>query len=356
VIDSSHDATFSTTTDTAVVSWNRGAERIYGYTLDEIRGQHVSVLVPDDRQDEMAWILEQVRAGEIVEGFETVRLKKDGESFDVSLTISPTRDHTGKITGYSAIARDITERKRAEERVREAREEADRLKQEFFALVSHDLRTPLASIKGYSDLLVSGQAGELPEQAGNFVSVIRRNTDRLERLVDDLLLVAQLESGTFTLETSEVDLRTLLADCVEAARPLADNKAIDLTVETEPVGQFSGDRQRLEQLLENLISNALKYTPEGGRVATRLHSENGDVQIEVEDSGIGIAEEEQQFLFDRFFRATTAKTDAIPGVGLGLTIVKAIADAHEGSIEVESHEGRGTTFRVQLPLEHSLAA
>jgi signal transduction histidine kinase len=152
-----------------------------------------------------------------------------------------------------------------------------------------------------------------------------------------------------------VDLRSLLAECVEAARPLAHDKAIDLTVEAEPVGPYSGDRQRLEQLLENLISNALKYTPKGGRVTTRLHRENGDVQIEVEDSGIGIAAEEQQFLFDRFFRATTATAGAISGVGLGLTIVKAIADAHRGRVEVESTEGQpfgsSSPSRPRLPPE-----
>jgi signal transduction histidine kinase len=203
--------------------------------------------------------------------------------------------------------------------------------------------------------MMQGADGEIPEQGRDFLAVIKRNTERLERLVDDLLLVAQLESGTFTLETSDVDLRNLLSGCVEAARPIADDKAIDLTVEAEVV-HFAGDQQRLEQLVENLISNALKYTPDGGRVATRLYRENGDVEIEVEDSGIGIAEDEQQFLFDRFFRASTATDGAIPGVGLGLTIVKAIADAHQGTIQVESQEGQGTTFRVQLPLETSLAA
>jgi PAS domain S-box-containing protein len=356
VIESSHDAIFSATLDAHLVSWNPSAERIYGYSAEEIKGKHVSALVPEDRRPEINSILEQVSAGKNVAEFETIRLRKNGEPFDVSLTVSPTRDSTGKITGYSAIARDITERKRAEERLREAREEAERLKQEFFALVSHDLRTPLTSIKGFSEMLLSDEAGNLSEQGHAFVDVIRRNTDRLERLVDDLLLVAQLEAGSFTLERSEVDLRQLVAEAVEAARPLARDKTIDLTVEAEPTGGYAGDRQRLEQLLENLISNALKYTPEGGRVATRLHALNGDVAIEVQDSGIGIPAEEQEFLFDRFFRATTATSKAIPGVGLGLTIVKAIADAHKGRVEVESEEGRGTTFRVHLPLEPSLAA
>ena len=355
VIDSSHDAIFSTDFGATIESWNPGAERIYGYPASEMIGQKVAVLVPEHRRDEVTWVLEEVRSGKTVEDFETVRLKKGGEPFDVSLTISPTRDTTGRIVGYTAVGRDITEHKRAAQRLQEAREEADRLKQEFFELVSHDLRTPLTSIKGYSDMLIDGQAGDLSEDAKDFVNVIARNATRLERLVDDLLLVAQLESGNFSLERTDMDLRKLVADCIEAAKPLAMSKTIDLTLDAEPV-RYKGDSHRLEQLLENLISNALKYTPEGGHVSTKLSRQNGDVQIEVQDSGIGIASADQEYLFDRFFRATTATTTTIPGVGLGLTIVKAIADAHSGHVEVESEPGQGTTFRVQLPLERSLAA
>jgi signal transduction histidine kinase len=140
-----------------------------------------------------------------------------------------------------------------------------------------------------------------------------------------------------------------VTECIEAARPLAQSKTIDLTLDAEPVS-CPGDSQRLEQLLENLISNALKYTPEGGHVSAKLSRANGDAQIEVQDSGIGIPSEDQKYLFDRFFRATTAKSESIPGIGLGLTIVKAIVDAHRGRVEIESEEGQGTTFRVQLPL------
>jgi PAS domain S-box-containing protein len=351
VVDFSHDAIFSTTLDAEIESWNRGAERIYGYSADEVRGQHVSILVPDDHRDEVPLIVEHVLAGNSVEDFETVRVRKDGQRIDVALTVAPTRDSGGRITGYSAIARDVTEHKRAEQNLKEAREEADRLKQEFFSLVSHELRTPLASIKGYSELLLSGDGGERSAEQRRFLEVITRNTNRLERLVDDLLLVARVEAGTFSLEAREVDVGRLISDCVEAAKPLADDKNIDLIFQAEPVGSCSADGHRLEQLLDNLISNALKYTPEGGQVATRLGRENGYVRIEVEDSGIGIPAKEQQFLFDRFFRATSATAEAIPGVGLGLTVVKAIVEAHRGRIQVESEEGRGTTFRVVLPLE-----
>jgi PAS domain S-box-containing protein len=353
VVDSSHDAIFSTSLGAVIQHWNKSAERIYGYSPDEARGEHVAILVPEDRRDEVGWILEEVRNGRSVEEFETVRVRKDGDPIDISMTISPTTDSTGRITGYSAIARDITERKRAEQRLQETRDETDRVKQEFFALVSHELRTPLTSLKGYARLLLQGEAGELPDDGRRFVEIMTRNTDRLERLVDDLLLVARLEGGGFTVQRSDVDLRRLVSESVEAARPVAESKSIEMTLDVEPVGTCPGDRQRLEQLLDNLISNALKYTPQGGRVATRLQRENGHVTIEVEDSGVGIPLEEQQFVFDQFFRASRATADAIPGVGLGLTIVKAIAEAHQGAVKVQSEDGRGATFRVELPLEVS---
>jgi PAS domain S-box-containing protein len=350
IVDSSDDAIFSTTLDGAIETWNRGAERIYGYSPDEIKGRHISILVPDGDPDKLPWTLQEARAGKSVENFEAVRVRKDGRRICVSLTTSVIWDTTGRAIGFSTIARDITERKRAAEELKEAQEEADRMKDEFFELISHDLRTPLASIKGYADLLASGDGGELPEQGRQFVEVIVRNTARLERLVDDLLFLAHVESGSFSVHRREVDLGRVASESVEAAKPRAEEKQIELKFESEPLTQVAGDEQRLGQLLDNLISNAIKYTPEGGRVETRLHRQNGSAEIEVKDSGIGIPPEEQHFLFKRFFRASTATDQSIPGVGLGLTIVKAIAEAHGGEIDVESAPGDGTTFRVKLPL------
>ena len=228
--------------------------------------------------------------------------------------------------------------------------ELDRLKDEFLSLVSHELRTPLTSIRGYLDLVLDEEAGELNAEQQRFLRAVERNSGRLLRLVGDLLFVAQADAGRLTLERAMVDVSALAADCVEGARPVADQKSIALELATTPVPALVGDRGRLAQVLDNLVSNSLKFTPEGGRVEVRTGASNGHVVLEVEDSGIGIPAAEQPRLFERFFRAASATEQAIPGTGLGLAIVKAIVEAHGGDITVESRPHEGTTFRIELPL------
>lgn len=228
--------------------------------------------------------------------------------------------------------------------------ELDRLKDEFVALVSHELRTPLTSIRGYLELIREGKGGKVTKKQERFLEVMNRNSERLLRLVSDLLFVAQAESGNVSLELEQLDLAGVAKESVDATRPLAATRAIALTIESEDELRVVADRARLVQLLDNLLSNALKFTPEGGRVDVTVSAQNGHAVLEVADSGIGIPRGEQDRLFDRFFRASTATAQAVPGTGLGLAIAKAIVDAHDGSIEVESDEGSGSTFRVQLPV------
>jgi signal transduction histidine kinase len=228
--------------------------------------------------------------------------------------------------------------------------ELDRLKDEFLSLVSHELRTPLTSIRGYLELVLDEEAGDINDEQRRFLKAVERNSLRLLRLVGDLLFVAQVDAGRLTLERAEVDVSALAADCVEAARPVADQKSIDLFLETGPTEPLLADRGRLAQVLDNLVSNALKFTPEGGRVVLRAEVVDDHAVLEVEDSGMGIPADEQPRLFERFFRAATATEQAIPGTGLGLAIVKAIVEAHGGRILVQSTQDAGSTFRVELPL------
>jgi PAS domain S-box-containing protein len=235
-------------------------------------------------------------------------------------------------------------------RLNERLVELDRLKDEFVALVSHELRTPLTSIRGYLELIREGKGGAITEKQEHFLEVMNRNSERLLRLVSDLLFVAQAESGKVALELESLDLAEVAKESIDATRPLAAKRTIALNFAAADELPLSADRARLVQLLDNLLSNALKFTPEGGRVDVTLSAQNGHAVLEVADSGIGIPRAEQDRLFERFYRASTATAQAVPGTGLGLAIAKAIVDAHGGNIEVESDEGSGSLFRVELPV------
>ena len=224
-----------------------------------------------------------------------------------------------------------------------------RLRDEFVAVVSHELRTPLTSIIGYTELMSDRHAGALSEVQKAYLAVIERSAARLVDLVGDLLLVAAADEGQLALEPREIDLETLATQAVDAARPAADSAQVLLTAEHRGDRLIFGDPARLAQLLDNLISNAIKFTPEDGRVTVRTATRGGHALFEVADTGEGIAAADQEHLFEPFFRAGRGMARGVPGTGLGLTITKAIVDAHGGTIDVESTPGVGTTFRVSFP-------
>ena len=251
----------------------------------------------------------------------------------------PVRDETGERMGRLVVLRDVT-----------AEREGEKLKDEFFALVSHELRTPLTSIIGYLEL-VRDEDEELTPDARRFLEVVDRNAKRLLRLVGDMLFVAQVDAGRLSLERAPLDLGRVVAESVEAARPAAERGGVRLRLDGAAVGQVAGDRDRIGQLVDNLVSNALKFTAERGEVVVSLRPDGPDsVEVAVSDDGIGIPAAEQQHLFERFFRSSSPATRAVPGAGLGLTIVRTIVEAHGGEIALESTEGVGTTVRVRLPL------
>jgi PAS domain S-box-containing protein len=375
IVESSDDAITSAGLDFRFTSWNAGAERLFGCTAEEVLGQPVTSLVPPDRHEAALALLEAVVAEDRVAHLETVREREDGELVHVAFTYSPIRDSAGNPVGVSAIGQDVTERVRAaadRERLlvveQEARaiaeaaqrdlsaqnerlRELDRLKDEFIALVSHELRTPLTSIRGYTELLLDGEAGNLTDEQRQFLGVVERNSHRLLHLVGDLLFLAQVEAGKLVLDVGALDLGAVASESVETARPQAEAKGITLTLATGPVPLIAGDRARMAQLLDNLVSNAIKFTPQGGRVDVRVRSLQDQAVLEVRDSGMGIPVDEQEFLFERFFRTSNATEHAIQGTGLGLAISKAIVEAHSGRITVTSEEGAGTTFQVALPLQ-----
>lgn len=233
----------------------------------------------------------------------------------------------------------------------EALRALDQVKDDFVASVSHEFRTPLTSINGFLELLLDDQAVPFTEQQQRFLSNISRSTQRLTRLVDDLLFTARSDAGGASLTIfSELDLADLVSEVGEVARPDAETKGIELTVESEADLWVAADPIRMSQLLDNLVSNAVKFTPDGGSVAIGATRSTEEVIITVTDNGIGIPRDEQPHLFERFFRSRIAIEQAIGGTGLGLAITKSIADDHGASITVDSELGEGTSFRLAVPL------
>jgi len=255
---------------------------------------------------------------------------------------TPVRDGHGRLIGRLLVLREVTRER-----------EAERVKEEFFALVSHELRTPLTAILGYVELVLGEHAedGTDADEERRHLEIVERNAQRLLRLVGDLLFAAQVESDSLLLEPGIVDLAQIVHEAVEAARPRAEDAGILLSAQIDQLPAAVGDRDRLAQVLDNLISNALKFTPAGGHVEVRLSREAEEARIDVADTGVGVPRSEQSRLFDRFFRASNATSRAVPGVGLGLMIVHAIVTAHGGTISLASEVGEGSTFTVRLPLQ-----
>ena len=353
IVDSSEDAIVSKDLHSIVMSWNQGAERTFGYTAEEMIGRSIILLLPPDRQSEEAQILARLHRGERVEHYETVRRRKDGELIDVSLTISPIRNEEGIIVGASKIARDVTKQKEALRKLAEAHEQlkrADTMKAEFLATLSHELRTPLNAILGWVQILKNGATDDDLEQA---VPIIERNVRAQAQLIEDLLDMSRIESGKLSLDIQPVDLAEIVNASIETVRPAAQGKEIRLTSAFSSIdGVVMGDKNRLQQVLWNLVINAVKFTPKGGRVHIIIERSNSHVDLSVTDSGQGIAPEFLDQVFDRFRQADSSTTRPHGGLGLGLSIVKHLTELHGGSVRVASGGvDRGSTFTISLPLQ-----
>jgi PAS domain S-box-containing protein len=327
-----------------VVLVNAQVEERFGYQRGELVGRPVEMLVPE----RFAGMHVAFRSGYVAGprarpmglAGDLFARRKDGTEFPVEISLAPLETEEGLLV--SAAVRDISERRRMQE-------ESDRIKDEFFATVSHELRTPLTSMLGYSELMADLE--RLSPQGHRFLQVITRSAERELRLVDDLLTLVAIEESGLSIRALPLDLEPVVRDAVEAARPRAEEVDIDLTLEIPgfPV-QVEADRDRIGQAIDNLLSNALKFTPSGGRVRVRLRPHDGHAEIEVADSGMGIGDIDPTRIFERLYRSGSAVAQQVPGAGLGLTIALAIVEAHNGTIGVVESNETGTTFRMQFPL------
>lgn len=318
------------------LAFNRKAEEISGYTLEEVRGQPYTLLVPPgpERHKARRAFLKNMR-GEPDKNELTIR-RKDGREVIIELSTRPIWQN-GQIVGIQGIGRDITERK-----------EVEKLKSEFISTVSHELRTPLTSIKGYVDLVLAGDVGSLTPEQREFLTIVSQNTTRLTELINDLLEIERLESGRIEFEFVELDLAEVLQNVARSLQVNAEQKGLEFVTEIASGLKVRGDRERLAQVFLNLVSNAIKYTP-AGTVELTAYREGDTVVVAVRDTGIGLSERDKQKLFQKFFRSDNPYVRKISGTGLGLSIAKAIVERHNSTITVTSELGQGSTFTVRLP-------
>ncbi|HEY2384511.1 MAG TPA: ATP-binding protein [Terriglobia bacterium] len=360
IVASADDGIISKTLDGTIRTWNEGAQRILGYTPQEIVGKPVYKLIPHHLYDEEREILLKISQGGHVSHFDTIRIAKDGRQLNVSLSISPIKDRQGNIIGASKILRDITERKRIEEErqaalneARHARQEAEvasRVKDEFLATISHELRTPLTAVLGWVRMLRAGKLD--PETSGRAMEVIDRNVRSQAQLIEDLLDISRITMGKLRLDVRPVQPASVISAAVESLRFAADARQTRIqTVLDSNAGPIVGDFERLQQVVWNLLSNAIKFTPKGGRVQVVLERVNSHIEIRVTDTGRGLKPEFLPYIFNRFSQAEAVTTRTHGGLGMGLAIAKAIVELHGGTITGTSEgEGKGATFTVHLPL------
>jgi PAS domain S-box-containing protein len=355
IVDSSDDAIVGKDLNGIVTTWNSGAERLFGYSANQMIGTSIMRLIPPDRQAEENEILTRIRNGRRVDHFETVRVRKDGQLIDVSVTISPIKDVTGNVIGASKVARDIGERKRGEEKLQAAKiaaEKASKAKDDFLALLSHELRTPLTPALVAASYLAEHE--DLLPEFREEVTAIWRNVQLEAHLIDDLLDVTRITRGKIEMHHEAVDVHRLLHTAVQIAQNDILEKQIELAIDLRATNHHIwADPVRIQQVFWNLLNNAVKFTPKEGRITICSSNEERQFVFEITDTGIGIEVERQRGIFEAFDQGEPSITRQFGGLGLGLTISKTLLDLHGGRITVQSEgKNRGTTFRVFLDVLH----
>lgn len=341
LVDSSSDAIWSKTLDNRIISWNKGAELMYGYKAQEAIGKDItSLVVPLDKKGELEKITRKAQRGIRMNALEAIHITKEGVRLDVSMTISPLKDPQGKVVAISAIVRDIT-----------AKKEFDERKSEFISMASHELKTPVTSMNLFIEVLEKRLAGISDERVKKSIASLKEQANRLKDLVSDLLDISRIETGKlrFHYETFRID--ESIEEMIESLAVTIQRHKIQL-LQKEPLTVY-GDRHRMHQVLINLIINAIKYSPQEEKINVKVVRDNTNALVSVKDFGIGIAKKDQQRIFERLYQGTNAEEKTFPGLGMGLYISKEIITRHGGDIWVESAKGKGSTFYFRIPLAKS---
>ena len=361
-------AIFTLDPEGTVVSWNGGAQRIKQYTAEEIIGKHFSIFyLPEDRGAKPAEELEIVRAAGKFEE-EGWRVRKDGSAFWANVAITAVRNLAGDIVGFAKVTRDLTDRKRVEEQLRAVQEkyirelelrnresaQANQLKTEFLANMSHELRSPLHTVLGFSELLAEETEGQLSVKQKRFLSHIHDDSQHLLDLINDLLDLSKIEAGRLELRHEAFCLTPVLDEALSSVRPRATAKSVEIRTDVSIAAPVFAGRLRFKQILHNLLTNAIKFTPDGGKVRVEAATRDGFTEISVSDTGIGVPEDQHQAVFDKFYQVKAATEGGLEGTGLGLAITKRLVEQHGGSIWINSEPGNGSRFTFTIPLEQAL--
>ena len=353
IVESSDDAILSKSLDGIIQSWNAGAERLFGYGATEVVGRHISLVIPPDRLSEEDTIVASLKAGQRIDHFETERVRSDGKRLVVSLSISPIKDAAGRVIGASKIVRDVTERRKLEDSLRQMTSDlslANRRKDEFLAMLAHELRNPLAPISNAVQVLRMGDGdSEAVKKVGG---LLERQVGQRARLVDDLLDMSRITRGRIELRKQRTDLATVIHQAVEAAQTWCREMNHDLIV-TRPAEPLTldADPARLVQVIGNLLNNACKFTDRGGQIQLIAERDGDQAVIRVRDNGIGITPEQHSCIFEMFTQVDTSLERSRDGLGIGLTLAKTLVEQHGGTVSVSSEGlGRGSEFVVRLPL------
>ena len=386
VCANSADAIISLDNHGHVTTWNRGAEMMFGYAAEEILGEHFKLIVPSEieARGELEWLSEQMRETGFVRNYETERVAKNGRRVTVDLTRTAVRNEAGEVVGSSAILRDITERVRSEHaiqqlnleletkvaertsqlaaateelrrrnaelvRANEELQELDELKSDFVSMVSHELRAPLTNINGSIELLLDGDSGCMQQEHREMLQIVSEQSQRLTRLVQGILNVSRIEAGQLVLQPQVFNIISL----IEKVIGVWESRGVSNRFE-RPRGMnlpsVWADRDRTEEILFNLVDNAIKYSPDAATIHVDADANGQQVIVSVSDQGIGIPEEELAKIFDKFHRVDRRDASETYGHGLGLYICRRLVQAQGGQIWVDSVLGEGSTFRFSLPM------